>query len=73
MDIETYGALLGKILKNKGDKGDAATIRVGTVTKGALAVENVGTDNDAILNFVFPYSTNISASADGDGNVILGG
>lgn len=73
MDIETYGALLEKILKNKGEKGDAATITIGTVSKGELAVENVGTENDAILNFVFPYSTNISASDDGNGNVILGG
>lgn len=79
MDVETYGALLEKIKNNKGEKGDkgkdgaAATITVGTVSKGTLAVENVGTSADAIFNFTFPYSTSVTASDDGNGNVILGG
>ena len=42
----------------KGDKGDAATIRVGATTIGKqgddASVKNVGTINDAILEFVIP-------------------
>ena len=39
----------------KGDAGDAATIRVGTVTSGASpAIQNVGTSQDAVFNFVLP-------------------
>lgn len=41
-----------------GEKGDAATITVGTVTTGDAgtdaAVENVGTEQDSILNFTIP-------------------
>lgn len=41
-----------------GAPGKAATIRTGTVTTGApgteAAVENVGTEEDAILNFIIP-------------------
>lgn len=42
----------------KGDTGDAATIKIGTVTTGAAGtpagVENVGTENAAVLNFTIP-------------------
>lgn len=42
----------------KGDKGDTATIAVGTVTTGQpgtnASVENVGTANDGIFNFTIP-------------------
>lgn len=42
----------------KGDKGDAATIRMGVVTisdsPNDAKVENIGTVNDAILNFTIP-------------------
>lgn len=39
----------------KGEKGDAATIQVGTVTSGDTAsVNNSGTSSDAVLDFVLP-------------------
>lgn len=39
----------------KGDPGEAATITIGSVTSGAEAsVENAGTANAAVLNFVLP-------------------
>lgn len=39
----------------KGDKGDAATIRVGTVTEGKSAkVTNSGNEHEAIFDFVLP-------------------
>lgn len=42
----------------KGDKGDAGTIAVGTVSTGAVGsdvkIENVGTSSSAILNFTIP-------------------
>lgn len=39
----------------KGDPGEAATITIGSVTSGAQAsVENAGTANAAVLNFVLP-------------------
>lgn len=39
----------------KGDPGKAATITIGSVTSGAQAsVENAGTANAAVLNFVLP-------------------
>lgn len=39
----------------KGDKGDTSTIKIGSVTKGSSAsVQNVGTETDAIFNFVLP-------------------
>ena len=42
----------------KGDKGDTATIKVGKVTTGtAPRVVNVGTENDAILDFTLPVSS----------------
>lgn len=52
----------------KGDKGTAATIKVGTVTTGpagsAASVVNRGDANNAILDFVLPKG------ADGKGSVI---
>ena len=46
---------LGSLKGAKGDKGDAATLAIGTVTSGTVpAVENVGTSNDAILNITLP-------------------
>lgn len=45
-------------LKKNGLKGDAATIKIGTVTAtepgGAPAVTNSGTSQDAVFNFVLP-------------------
>lgn len=42
----------------QGESGEAATIEIGTVTTGAAGtpakVENVGTDNAAVLNFTIP-------------------
>ena len=39
----------------RGDKGDAATIRVGKVQSGENpSVSNSGTTSDAVLNFVLP-------------------
>ena len=42
----------------KGDKGDAATIRVGTVTTTAAGtsatITNAGTEHDAVFNFTVP-------------------
>lgn len=41
----------------RGDKGDAATIEVGTVTAGKnLSVTNSGTHSNAVLDFVIPAS-----------------
>lgn len=43
---------IGALKGAKGDKGDTATINIGTVSEGnAMAVENVGTTTDAIFNF----------------------
>lgn len=46
------------VVITKGEKGDAATITVGTVTTGAAgsaaSVTNVGTSKDAILNVTIP-------------------
>lgn len=45
-----------KVLKgDKGDKGEPATIQIGSVTAGAnYSVKNSGTKNNAILDFVLP-------------------
>lgn len=70
---------------DKGNKGDAATVLVGTVTTGtAASVTNTGTQTDAILNFVLPkgqdgvgipqtlsLSGNILTLSNGGGNVTL--
>jgi len=51
--FETKPPLFGQ--GPKGDAGEAATVTVGTVTKGTEAnVTNSGTSNDAILDFVLP-------------------
>lgn len=43
---------IGALKGAKGDKGDTATINIGSVTEGnTMAVENVGTVTDAVLNF----------------------
>ena len=42
----------GQLQGVKGDQGDAGTITIGTVTEGnTMAVENVGTAENAVLNF----------------------
>lgn len=42
----------GTLQGAKGDKGDTATVTVGTVVEGdAMYVENVGTSTDAVFNF----------------------
>jgi len=72
VDTLTYGALINLIKAiPKGDKGDGATVTIGTVSQGDLAVENVGTETNAILNFAFPYSTNTTFSDDDNGNVVV--
>ena len=44
-----------RITGPKGDQGKAATIKIGTVRTGTTAsVQNVGTENSAILNFILP-------------------
>lgn len=56
---------LAKVISVKGEPGDPSTITVGTTTTGEpgtdAAVENVGTETDAILNFTIPRG------ADGEG------
>lgn len=43
----------GLIKGDKGDKGDTSTIKIGRVVSGdTSSVENVGTETDAIFNFV---------------------
>ena len=43
-----------------GSDGQAATIAIGTVTSGSTAnVENVGTENDAVLNFTLPRGNSV--------------
>ncbi|EOH96395.1 hypothetical protein [Enterococcus pallens] len=50
-----WEALEGKPTLLKGDKGDAATITVGTVTSGTTAaVTNAGTSSAARFNFILP-------------------
>lgn len=45
----------GLIKGDKGDKGDTSTIKIGSVTSGSSAsVQNVGTETDAVFNFVLP-------------------
>lgn len=60
----------------KGDKGDAATISVGTVTTGAAgseaAVENVGDENDAVLNLTIPRGDKGDAATVAVGTVTTG-
>ena len=55
------------IVDTKGAKGDAATVRIGTVTTGApgtnATVTNSGTTTDAVFNFTIPRGS------DGDGAV----
>lgn len=52
---------------DKGDTGKAATIEIGTVTTGAAGttakVENVGTENAAVLNFTIPQGERGAAAA----------
>lgn len=58
INVETVS--IGSVLYNtlKGEKGDAGTIEVGTVTTGDagtdVIVENVGTPSEAVLNFTIP-------------------
>lgn len=58
INVETVS--VGSVLYDtlKGDKGDAGTIEVGTVTTGDagtdVVVENVGTPSEAVLNFTMP-------------------
>lgn len=57
----------------KGDKGDSATIRVGTVEEGESAsVENVGSSQDAIFNFVLPKGDDGDAATIQVGTVTSG-
>ena len=54
-DDPTNGKTVVSITGQKGDDGKAATIQVGSVTEGEDAsVENVGSDTDAVFNFVLP-------------------
>lgn len=46
---------IGCIIGSKGDRGDAGTIKIGTVSTGSPAsVTNVGTETNAVFNFVVP-------------------
>lgn len=52
------------IAGQKGDKGDSATIRVGNVQSGPIPeVQNVGSSQDAILNFTFPQGADGQAAS----------
>ena len=54
----------------RGDKGDAATIEVGTVTAGKnLSVTNSGTHSNAVLDFVIPASGLGNPTATIDNNI----
>lgn len=70
MDGSTLGAAIGLMKKiPKGDKGDAATISVGSVSSGAQpAVTNSGTSAAAVLDFVIP---SVLISDDNNGNVTI--
>ena len=54
----------------KGDDGDAATVQIGTVTTGAAgtnaSVTNVGTETDAVFNFVIPRGNTGAKGDKGD-------
>lgn len=54
---------------DKGEKGTAATLSIGTVTTGlpgtAATVENVGDDNAAVLNFTIPRGSAFKVDATG--------
>lgn len=63
MGIKVNGVAVAGVGKigpkgNKGDQGEAATIRIGTVTTGNpgtdAIVTNSGTETDAVLNFTIP-------------------
>lgn len=57
----------------KGDKGDAATIAVGTVASGeSAAVTNSGSSTDAIFNFTLPKGDDGSAATIQVGTVTSG-
>jgi len=57
----------------KGDKGDAATIAIGTVESGVTpAVTNTGSNTDAIFNFTFPKGDAGSAATVQVGTVTSG-
>jgi len=75
MDMTVYGMLLSKILKmskgEKGDPGKSATVAVGSVTDGPLAVTNSGTSTNAVFNFSIPVPSGVTFSDDGEGNVIV--
>ena len=57
----------------KGDKGDAATIAIGTVQSGVTpSVTNTGSNTDAIFNFTFPKGDDGSAATIQVGTVTSG-
>ena len=57
----------------KGDKGDAATIAIGTVQSGVTpAVTNTGSNTDAIFNFTFPKGDDGNAATVQVGTVSSG-
>lgn len=74
INVETVS--IGSVLYDtlKGDKGDAGTIEVGTVTTGDagtdVIVENVGTPSEAVLNFTIPRG-NTGDFFSGDYNLII--
>lgn len=58
---------------DKGDKGDAATITIGTVQEGeSAAVTNTGSRTDAILNFTLPKGDDGDAATIQVGTVTSG-
>lgn len=75
MDMTVYGMLLSKILKmskgEKGDPGESATVAVGNVTNGPLAVTNTGTSSNVVLDFSIPIPSGVTISDDGNGNVTI--
>lgn len=62
------------IVSGNGEKGDAATVAVGTVTTGAAGtnaqVTNRGTQYDAVLDFVIPRGDGVLPSGGSNGQVL---
>ena len=67
MDGPMFGALVGLIRRIP--KGDAATVKVGTVQSGAQpSVTNSGDNKDAVFNFTIPA---VLITDDSNGNVTI--
>lgn len=75
--IGTEAEWLESLNGEQGGKGEAATIEVGSVRTGLpgteASVENVGTPNAAVLNFVIPRgNTGSGGGSSGGSNILFG-